>query len=110
MEGEPVQPFRGAGSGGWSLNYSNPVVAEFTADDAADARTMGNIGTLSGTAGDYARIWALVDRGIGLDEIGREWTFDRIVAFGEYRRMAADYSSAWQTLYARQRRAETERK
>lgn len=64
-----------------------------------DAERLGDIGTLTGSAADYAPIWAAADCGISLSDIEEHWTFDRLAAFSEYRRMKADYKSAWTHFY-----------
>ncbi|SHK72677.1 hypothetical protein SAMN05720469_11562 [Fibrobacter intestinalis] len=65
---------------------------------------MGEIGTLTGPASDYAPIWAAVERGATLEDIDRNWTFDRLCAYSEYQRMKADFKSAWAQFYRDQNR------
>lgn len=84
------------------------MVAAFTSEEESDGARMGDIGTLSGSALDYAPAWALADRGIPLSDIEAEWTFDRMAAFSDYARMKSDYQSAWTEFYRRQ--AESRRK
>lgn len=111
LERGTSHPFRySPGTGkrlGWNLNGSNPYVAAFIAEDAADGGELGEIGTLEGSASDDFVIWAIViEAKVPLSDIEDNWTFDRMQAFMAVRQMRQDYRSAWRKLYEKKNEAE----
>ncbi|OWV08679.1 hypothetical protein B7992_13225 [Fibrobacter sp. UWH1] len=79
-------------------------MASFSDTDAEDLQKLGKIGTLEGTAAEYAPIWRIVSKArVPLSDIERNWTFDRMMAFCSYLDMENDYRSAWGEYYQQQR-------
>lgn len=105
LERGEALPFRlGTGTDGkrdgWILNESNPYVAAFQNEAAADDGEIGEIGNLFGSASDFFAIWAIVGEAkIPLSDIEENWTFDRMQSFMAVRQMRQDYRSAWRKFY-----------
>lgn len=100
-------PFRIGGSSNgvrtaaeWERNELNPIVALFAAEDKADLKELGDIGTLRGGAEEYAVIWRIVRNArIPLEDIEKEWTWERINSFSSYMQMVDDYNSAFRKMF-----------
>lgn len=79
-------------------------MSSFSDSDTRDIASLGRIGTLGGTAAEYAPIWRIVSKArVPLSDIEQNWTFDRIMAFCAYMDMENDYRNAWGEYYQQQR-------
>lgn len=107
MEGGAAFPFReGPEGSGWKPNRANPIVAAYSATDKSNIEALGDVGTLSGNAAEYALVWRIVaEAHVPLSDIEAEWTFDRMCSFGAYLAMRQDYKSAWTELYSQKNKA-----
>ena len=96
-------PFRvGSGNGTaaeWERNEGNRYLSRCIAEDAADFKELGDVGTLRGGADEYSVIWFIVNRAhVTLEDIEKEWTWERLNSFSAYLRMVDDYGSAFRKM------------